>query len=344
MQDNYYNHDAEWNPHEEPPKPENRYRIPVPQQLLVLGVILFVIFAGASMAALSALVSTGEEAVATVSSNVIEAVGGDETTAPERFEDLELTATAATVVDTVTGKVLFTQSEDRVLPLASVTKLMTALVAHEILAPDATVTVSEAALRQYGVSGLLENEIFDRQSLSDMVLMSSSNDGAYALAAAAGTVLDPNRGISAFIDAMNIRARELGMEDTVFRNVTGLDISETESGADGTAADVATLLTYIIENYPDLLTFTTHDRAEILSEDGFSHTSANTNRYIDDIPGLIGSKTGYTTLAGGNLAIAFNAGLNRPVIVVVLGSGRYERFSDTRALAEVARSIIAANQ
>jgi D-alanyl-D-alanine carboxypeptidase (penicillin-binding protein 5/6) len=167
--------------------------------------------------------------------------------------------------------------------------------------------------------------------------MSSSNDGAFALASAAGNVLKPNSGAHSFVEAMNIRAEEIGLHETYFRNPTGLDISETEAGAYGSARDMAFLMEYIVKNEPDILTFTREDVARVYSKTGGFHDAENTNDYIDEIPGLIGSKTGYTDLAGGNLVVAFDAGLNRPIVVVVLGSSQEDRFTDVMELVNAAK-------
>jgi len=209
---------------------------------------------------------------------------------------------------------------------------MTALVAHELLEEQSDVTISDQAIHQIGDSGLLLGETFDRVTLSDLVLMSSSNDGAYAIAAAAGGLLQEEDTANAFVHAMNIRAEELNLHDTYFRNPTGLDISETEGGGYGSAKDIAFLMEYIVVHQPDLLASTQEDQTRVYSQDGIYHDAVNTNYYIDEIPGIIGSKTGYTDLAGGNLVVAFDAGLNRPIIISVLGSTRQERFTDVMTL------------
>ena len=98
--------------------------------------------------------------------------------------------------------------------------------------------------------------------------------------------------------------------------------------------DMAFLMEHIVQHEPDILTFTKTDQARVYSEDGTYHDTENTNYYINQIPGLIGSKTGYTDLAGGNLVVAFDAGLNRPIVITVLGSTRHERFTDVITLVE----------
>jgi D-alanyl-D-alanine carboxypeptidase (penicillin-binding protein 5/6) len=321
----------------------NSYRLPVPQQLAVLLLLLGVLFAGTATAVVTHLFNnepSEQNVAATPSSFAQDETDPNETSVP--FADVKITGKAAYVFDVEENQVLFAKNEDEALPLASVTKLMTTLIAHELLTENAEVSIGDSALRQYGDSGLQEGEAFQRQSLSDLVLLSSSNDGAYALAAAAGNALEPGGGAAEFVAAMNIRAEELGLTKTTFKNPTGLDISATEGGAYGSAKDIATLMQYIITTAPDLLTYSTEEVARVYSEDGTYHDAENTNYYIDELPGLIGSKTGYTDLAGGNLVVAFNAGLNRPIIVVVLGSTRYERFTDVIELAKEAEQYVVA--
>jgi D-alanyl-D-alanine carboxypeptidase (penicillin-binding protein 5/6) len=256
------------------------------------------------------------------------------------FENIHITAKAAYVWDINNQRVLYKKDEAKQLPLASITKLMTALVANEVLDEKEDIEINDLSIRQDGDSGLQEGEVFDRLSLSDLVLMSSSNDGAFALAAAAGNIITPNTGAKTFVDAMNLRATEIGLKETFFKNPTGLDISPNEGGAYGSARDVAFLMEYIVLNEPDILTFTREDQARVYSQNGDYHDAENTNYYINQIPGLIGSKTGYTDLAGGNLVIAFNTGLNRPIAAVVLGSTQQDRFTDMIKLVEETQKYV----
>jgi D-alanyl-D-alanine carboxypeptidase (penicillin-binding protein 5/6) len=139
------------------------------------------------------------------------------------------------------------------------------------------------------------------------------------------------------VEAMNIRAGELGLRETYFLNPTGLDISETEAGAFGSARDMAFLMDYILKNQPGILERTKEEAFTLHNVAGVGHEAENTNVVISEIAGLIGSKTGYTTLSGGNLAIAYDASLNRPIVVVVLGSTINGRFSDVLKLVEASR-------
>lgn len=260
------------------------------------------------------------------------------------FNNVELGAESAIVWDVKSQRILFNKNADDERPLASITKLMTALVAYELLDPEDRVTITLDALRVSGDSGFVDGEEFTVQNLADLVLISSSNDGASALGAQAGEVIgesgDPE---AVFVRAMNVRAEELGLTKTHFNNTTGLDLSPSEAGAYGSARDIAHLMDYIITNAPDTVALTNLEVTTIENEEGAYHLAKNTNEVVGSIDGLIASKTGYTALSGGNLVVAFNAGLNRPIVVVVLGSSYEGRFTDTQKLIERARQYVGGN-
>jgi serine-type D-Ala-D-Ala carboxypeptidase (penicillin-binding protein 5/6) len=264
------------------------------------------------------------------------------TTYEDPFRNVKVKARAAFVWDVREQKVLFNKNSDDVLPLASITKLMTTLVAYELLDDESKINVTIDAIQTDGDSGLSDGETFSLQDITDMVLVASSNDGAAALSAAAGSAvegsIDPEK---LFVHAMNLRASELGLTNTRFKNATGLDISQTEAGAYSSARDVALLMEYLILNYPEVTQLTTIDATRVYNENGAYHEVENTNEVVEDIEGLLASKTGFTELAGGNLVVAYEAGLNRPIVAVVLGSTFSERFTDILALTEGARTMIA---
>ena len=313
-------------------------RMPVQKQLFVLAGVLGVMFVlgGATVYFNKDNLNESDDQVATTIVSSVEDVGDKEAD----LSKLSLLAPSAFAIDVHSGHVYYEKEADTKRPLASITKLMTALVAKEIIEEGEIVPITAAAVEQAGESGLSIGERFSYQKLSDLVLLSSSNDGAYALSAAAGTALNPSAPADAFVKAMNVRARELGLSATTFRNPTGLDISEDEAGAYGSARDVAELMSYLLLNYPELLEKTTKSESLISSQDGEVHEANNTNLVIGEIAKVIGSKTGYTTLAGGNLVVAFDAGLNRPVVAVVLGSSYQGRFSDMVKLVEAVKNEI----
>ena len=250
----------------------------------------------------------------------------------DAYTDTQLTAHSAIVWDAKNKKVLFEKNADEALPLASVTKLMTALVAYELLDPQERVRVTNHALRAEGDSGLRDGEQFTLENIIDLTLISSSNDAATAVSAVGGAVISETNPSMAFVRAMNIKAEELGLTKTHFENPTGLDISPSKAGAYGSARDIALLMEHITRTVPEAIALTNVASARIANNEGVYHLAENTNEYVQKIDGLIASKTGYTTLAGGNLAIAFNAGLDRPIVIVVLGSTYDDRFSDVLTL------------
>ncbi len=242
---------------------------------------------------------------------------------PDPFNDIVIEAKAAFVYEPDTGRIFYAKNKDLVLPIASVTKVMTALTASELLPPSTIISFSPK--RHYQVKDLVA-----------LTLISSSNDGALALASSTKAVLGRD-----LVKEMNAEAASLGLTQTSFANPTGLDLSETQAGAYSSASDVAHLFTYVLALQPELLYATKFPEIEAGTVEGVRHRFENTDEIVSDLPGLIASKTGFTDIAGGNLAIAFDRGLNQPVVVVVLGSSEAGRFTDMRQL--VLTTLQAAN-
>ncbi len=239
------------------------------------------------------------------------------------FGHLELEARAFAVYNLETSELVIGHNEELVWPLASITKMMTALVTSEKLNPQTIITINQITNTNNG--GLWPGERWSRANLTALTLVSSSNDGATALAEQVDTGQDN------FADLMNERSVALGLTDFHFTNPTGLDDGPTPGGQ-GSALSVAKLMAYIIKNQPELLLATREPMVEEKSLDNFNHTVLNTNEVVNDLPGLLASKTGYTDRAGGNLAIVANLGLHRPIAIVVLGSSQEGRFTDTKEL------------
>ncbi|MFQ5662144.1 MAG: D-alanyl-D-alanine carboxypeptidase family protein [Candidatus Paceibacteria bacterium] len=253
------------------------------------------------------------------------------------FDSISLEAKAAYVWDVNKQEALYTLNEEAQLPLASLTKLMTAIAAIDILPESFVVTVDEDALAQEGDSGLYANERWNAKELIRFMLVVSSNDGASAVANVAGLLKSsfPARdgeSRKAFVKEMNLKAREVGLNQTYFINPTGLDTNEVIGGAYGSAKDITRLLEYAVVNNPEIIDATRHSKLSFSSLNNIEHTATNTNSYIDKLPGLIASKTGFTDLAGGNLVVAFDAGMNHPIVISVLGSTQQGRFEDIEKL------------
>lgn len=247
------------------------------------------------------------------------------------FADIAIEAKAVFVWDVVNQREVFSKNPDTPLPLASLTKVMTALVAKESIPQSSDIEIDLAYLAPEGDSGLTAGDRWRASDLADYTLITSSNDGAFALAAVAEARNSSTR--EDFLSSMNKRATEIGLTNSSFFNEHGLDIDKDLSGAYGSARDMAILFEYTLKNSPDILQATKYE--QFLFSSAFKNYPAqNTNTSVNKIPGILASKTGFTDLAGGNLVIAYDPGLNRPIIISVLGSSEEGRFRDTLKLVE----------
>jgi serine-type D-Ala-D-Ala carboxypeptidase (penicillin-binding protein 5/6) len=246
------------------------------------------------------------------------------------FEGIEIGAQAAYIFDIKTGEVIFALNEDVQLPLASLTKIMSAVVALEEGSEDMRVRTADRLLGEPGGGDIRSGEWWRLKDLVNFSLIVSSNDGAKAIASAVGSLntTSNKNPEEIFVDKMNSRATELGLAQTYFLNPYGLDVSESFSGAYGTAKDSARLIAYAYLKFPEILETTAYPLFSVESLSGIMHNVENTNSLAGKLPGLSASKTGFTDLAGGNLAIVFEAGPNHPVAIAVLGSTRENRFED----------------
>ncbi len=244
------------------------------------------------------------------------------------FDNIKLEAKAAYVFDISKNQSVFKLNSEMQLPLASLTKIMTALIAKENLPPYLLVTISKEAILQEGDEGFKVGEQWTIPELIDAMLISSSNDAAFAFAA------EFNKNFNGdFVSLMNQKAKEIGLTQTYFLNTTGLDLSENTAGAYGSAQDIAKLLLNIMEKNSSLMEIT---RLKSINLHG--REFQNTDRIIGDLPGFIAGKTGFSDLAGGNLAVVVDNGFNRPFVIVVLGSTIDGRFNDIRNLFNAAVS------
>jgi len=238
-----------------------------------------------------------------------------------KIKQLPIEAEAVFVWDMYNQKEIFSKNKEQQLPLASLSKIMTALVASDY--EDKNLIVK------------LDKEKWNLKNLLDFTLISSSNSGAAAVASAIQSISNEN-GKNSFVEKMNKKTKELGLKQTYFLNESGLDIDEEYlSGSYGSARDITMLFDYIIKNKPEILEATSYKKLNLISEDKKIHDAENTNTAINDIPLVIASKTGYTDLAGGNLVVVFDNGMMRPIIVSVLGSSKNGRFEDVKKIVNI---------
>jgi D-alanyl-D-alanine carboxypeptidase len=237
-----------------------------------------------------------------------------------------LEAQAAVLMDASTGDVLFEKNAQTQRPLASLTKLATALA---VLSqdPDRLVTIRAHDIATEGDSGLRAGDVWPLKELVAFALTVSSND---AMSAASQVLTEAGT-----LESMNAAAAAEGLGQSYFLNSTGLDLSPSTAGAYGSALDTAKLARALLRQHPDVFEATVNPP----KPHGDSGRGAvSTLEPLWGMPGLIAAKTGYTELAGGNLAAVVDIGVGEPVIAVVLGSSRDGRFTDLEKLIDAARA------
>jgi serine-type D-Ala-D-Ala carboxypeptidase (penicillin-binding protein 5/6) len=218
------------------------------------------------------------------------------------------TADSAIVVDARDGTVMFNRRPDAERSIASTTKLMTALLALEETELDEVFTAPEYnAMPAESRINLREGEQMTVEDLLEALLLESANDAAVALAEnIAGSR-------EAFVEQMNGRAEELGLDHTSYANPIGLD----EAGNYSSARDLATLTSILLRNR-DFARIVDLPVAE-LESGSHPRVVANRNDLIAEYPWVSGVKTGYTLDAGNVLVGAAERGRRARVISVVLG-------------------------
>ncbi len=267
------------------------------------------------------------------------------------FETLHIRGKAVYVYDVAKRKVIYEKNASAQLPLASLTKLLTVLLAIEHRSLNDRLIIPKFVPEASGGSLLVPGSTWSIRDLITYALVASSNDAAAALAYAV-LVAQGEMTISSLSELyelsskiLNIKSEALGLTETYFLNPTGLDSSEEVAGAYGSAQNVGTVLEALILRYPELMVDSTISTITIHNAEGESVTIENTNPDASAIAGISASKTGYTDLAGGNLAIAFNAEKDsHPIIIVVLGSTREDRFHDVESLVAVIQHLFNTEQ
>lgn len=256
-----------------------------------------------------------------------EAISVATSTTPDAFANVPLEAKAAIIYDLATGQTLYAKNADAQLPLASLTKLLTVYAALSELAPNTPITIPADATLLDSPRAFSAGQIFSLADLARLTLTASLNDGAEAIAEA--TAAQENRSQNEMFAGA---AAALNLQQTYAVNGSGLDVNTSVSGGYGSARDLARLAGALVEKASYIAGATTRSSAQAVSEGGTHFNVMNTDPITESIPGLLLSKTGYTNLAGGNLALVFDSGIGHPIAVVILGSSQKARFTDGTAL------------
>ena len=250
---------------------------------------------------------------------------------PARAVNMDLPVKSAILMDVATGTILYEQDAHTPLAPASVTKVMTMLLIMEAIDSGAiswqdVVTTSESAAAKGGSQVYLK--VGETMSVSDMVkaiAVSSANDCACAMAEhIAGSE-------TAFVEKMNQRAKELGMNDTKFVNCTGLDDDAAAADHKTSAHDIAVMSRQLLKNHPDIKKYTTI-WMDTLRNGTFG--LSNTNKMVRFYPGATGLKTGFTSKAGYCLSASAQRDGIELVAVVMGAETSAERFSACKSLLD----------
>ena len=264
-------------------------------------------------------------AVLFVSVGFAQAGGPKRKAVPELPDKMALRSSVALVQDADSGETLFDKNSETVLPIASITKLMTSIVVLEqALDLEERVVITKedlAATRSSRMRGRLRpGTALTRDELLLLALMASDNRAAYALARSF-----PG-GSDAFVAAMNGEAERLGLIDTRFSDPTGLSPDNVS-----TAQDLARLVK-AAHGYPLIREYSTRRSAHVRARGGtvgFSNTNSlvRSNKWEIEL-----SKTGYISAAGRCLVMQMRVG-SRDLIVVLLDSyGKYSRIGDAQRI------------
>ncbi len=263
------------------------------------------------------------------------------------FPEVAVQAKAAIVYDIVEERVLYQKNAEAQLPLASLSKVMMAYATLKQLEEDVIVTMGEEFLADVGEGVRSEGEQWVLRDLLEATLVESSNNGATAIAGAYASinkVSGDTASSGTLVEAMNRESEQLGLTQTFFLNETGLDIDHRTAGAYGSAYDMARLMAASVRLFPEVFEATRYRSISLSSLGNTTYTIENTNSTVNSIPGIIASKTGYTRLSGGNLAVVVDVGPAHPVSIVVLGSSEEGREDDVRALVAATFKYVTAGE
>lgn len=233
----------------------------------------------------------------------------------------EFSARAVLVKDLGTDMILYQKDTSIPLPIASTTKIMTALVAAEYFKQNSSLIIHQGADILGSKVGLKDGENLSFRSLLYGMLLNSGNDAAYGLAE------NYPGGVLGFVSAMNKKAADLGLLNTHFDNPAGFDSPRHYSSA----KDLAKITEEALKD-PRLAKIFATKQTNIVSLDKkYTHQLYNLNKLLSEVKGVLGVKTGYTDVAKENL-ITYVDRDGHQILTVVLGSN--DRFGESTKLIE----------
>jgi len=240
---------------------------------------------------------------------------------------------SAILIEASTGKILFEKEKDKKMAPASMTKIMTMLLAMEAIENgklnlEDEVLISKRAQSMGGTQIYVEaGSNVKAHDLLKGIGIASANDAAVAIAEKIGGTVEN------FVNMMNERARDLGCKNTTFKNPHGLD----EDGHLTTAYDMALMARELVKHELAIKISSTFD--EYINVSGENHWLVNTNKLIKFYKGIDGLKTGYTDKAGYCLTATMNKNNMRLISVVMKSNTKDNRSSDTIGMMEYGYSM-----
>jgi len=243
---------------------------------------------------------------------------------------LENPDTAILAMDLDSGKVLLDKETDRPQPIASLSKLMTALIILENHELDEIVTVPYEAtiVSNSSTIDVYQYEQFTIETLMEAILIPSANDAAIALA------VSHSGSEAEFVREMNRRAKELGLDSAEFFNSTGLDLFNdegTETWGNKMSGRDVMKLTRLLRTYDFVKQAMSKDHFYGTSVDEkFFHEKSSTNQLLNTFVNVTGGKTGFTYLAGECFVAIGKTPDGHEILTVILGSS--DRFGETKKL------------
>lgn len=289
---------------------------------------LLIIFSALAITTLWFIIREGEERLvsseAQIPLNSARVAGVQKFISPPKEKGIlnpYVSARAVLIKDLNSETILFGQNANTPLPIASTTKIMTALVANEYFKPNSSLRVKNASSVGGAKIGLFSGEILSFRSLLYGMLLPSGNDAAYTIAE------NYPGGINGFVQDMNKKASQLKLSNTHFDNPAGFDSPNHYSSA----ADLAKVTEEALKDPQLSRIFATKDTEIISLDKKYTHKLFNLNRLLSKVSGVLGVKTGYTENAKENL-VSFVERDGKKILVVVLGSD--DRFLESTNLIE----------
>ena len=225
-------------------------------------------------------------------------------------------ARAILIKDLTSDSILYQKDAEVRVPIASTTKIATALVASAHFKPNSILVVGDSADIDGSSVGLQNGERLSFRSLLYGMLLNSGNDAAFTIAE------NYPGGVSAFVSAMNEEGKRMGLYNTNFQNPAGFDSPNHFSSA----TDLAKITQEAIKDSQLARIFATKSTEVASIDKRFTHKLTNLNKLLSSVTGVLGVKTGYTQAAKENLVTLVERD-NHKVLLVVLGSN--DRFGET---------------